>query len=191
MREKAVLCKLSADTGEAGKAGVSRESQDEQDAGNCHIVKNTASGNRRDQLRQNGLIAGLSLVHRANLISSAEVSYAQQQQRQDHDDDRQGAMGVFDFRFSKQWHSIADCFDASHGRATIGKGTQHNPRAHCLGRGGKRRRWYGGLRLSAAQPNAHEANDHGSSEAGDKRKRGQPKRQSRFAHAPQIDDRQY
>jgi hypothetical protein len=112
-----ILCDRPRQARKVGKRCVGGESQNHQDRTNGEVVEPAVAHHRAGQHRQHALVAGPGGIGGGNVVSAAQNRNADQKNRQQHDDDGQGDLGVFARGIAERHHPVADRFHAGHGRA--------------------------------------------------------------------------
>jgi hypothetical protein len=77
-----------------------------------------------DELRKDRLITKLLFVHRANVVSGAEIADGEQERAEDRDDDRERPLRIRHRWLSKKRDAVTDGLDAGHRCAATGEGSQ-------------------------------------------------------------------
>src|SRR5580704_2886558 len=90
------------------EGGIRGKGKYEKNGGDRQVVKDASAKDRGDEHRQQALVAGLSRVGGRDAIDFHEIGNSRQQNRQEKNDDRQGALRVFHSRLAKRFDAIAD-----------------------------------------------------------------------------------
>src|SRR5262249_45835889 len=119
-RHKSIFSKQSADAREIRETGLRRERGDNENGGDSNVVKNSVPGNGTYELRKNGLITRLLLVHRMNFVDWRKIADRKQEGREHNNNYCECPLGSWHFRFLKKRYAVADGLHTGHRSATAG-----------------------------------------------------------------------
>ena len=186
-RQETVFRQKPADPRKGRKAGLGRIGEDNEDTGQGDVVEHAPPRHGRNQLREDGLITRLGLIHCPDVVSGTEMADAQQEQGEDHHNYRQGSLGIANGGLAEERHGVADGLDAGQSRTAVGEGGQKYPGAQGFSYWGKFRRRHDGVGVAAALPDAEQPDNNGDCHTHNKYDHRDDEGLARFANAAQIE----